>query len=293
MTKETSPPPLEGGGREEGGNAPSHVQVAPNQQRIHVGIGGWTFAPWRGPFYPPGLPQAKELAHAGSRLTAIEINGTFYRTQTPASFVKWRNEVPDGFMFSVKAPRVATHRTALAESAPSVARFLDSGLLELGDRLGPVLWQFPPTRHFEPEHFADFLSLLPAIHRGVPLRHVIEARHQSFACPEWFTLLAEHSVAAAIIDSDKHILVGDLTAPFVYARLQRNSEAEPDGYSAAGLDGWAARVRHWASGQPVDDLRLVSPQADPVPRECFVFFISGDKVRAPDAAQAFIARLNS
>ena len=133
---------------------------------IHVGIGGWTFAPWRGPFYPPGLIQAKELAYAGSRLTAIEINGTFYRTQAPASFVKWRNEVPDGFVFSVKAPRAATHRTALLESQPSVARFLDSGLVELGDRLGPILWQFPPTRRFEPEHFADFLSLLPAAHNG-------------------------------------------------------------------------------------------------------------------------------
>ena len=262
-------------------------------QPIHVGIGGWTFAPWRGAFYPPGLPHAKELAYASSRLSAIEINGTFYRTQTPASFVKWRNDVPDGFIFAVKAPRVATHRTALAESEPSVARFLDSGLIELGDRLGPILWQFPPTRHFEPEHFADFLSLLPATHQGVPLRHAIEARHASFACPEWFALLRDHGVAAAIIDSDKHTLLGDLTAPFVYARLQRNLEAEPDGYAAAALDTWAARARHWTTGHPVEDLRVIAPQSNPVPRECFVFFISGDKVRAPDAAQAFMARLKA
>jgi uncharacterized protein YecE (DUF72 family) len=258
---------------------------------IRVGIGGWTFAPWRGPFYPPGLLQAKELAYAGSKLTAIEINGTFYRTQAPASFVKWRSEVPDGFVFSVKAPRVATHRTALLESQPSVARFLDSGLIELGDRLGPILWQFPPTRHFDPGHFSDFLSLLPATHQGMRLRHVIEARHASFACPQWFALLRQHGVAAAIIDSDKHTLLGDLTAPFVYARLQRNAEAEPDGYSAEGLDLWVQRARHWASGNPVTDLPFAAPPADPAPRECFVLFISGDKVRAPDAAQAFMRRL--
>jgi uncharacterized protein YecE (DUF72 family) len=259
-------------------------------QPIHVGIGGWTFAPWRGPFYPPGLPQTKELAYAAGRLTAIEINGTFYRTQSPASFAKWRGEVPDGFVFALKAPRVTTHRNALAESEPSIARFLDSGLLELGDRLGPILWQFPPTRRFDPDAFATFLALLPASHHGVPLRHVLEARHESFAVPEWFALLRKHNVAAAIVESDKHTLLGDVTAPFVYARLQGNAEAEPEGYAAPALDAWAARVRKWAGGKPVKDLPQAGPPAKPVPRECFVFFISGDKVRAPDAAQAFIAR---
>ncbi len=260
---------------------------------IRVGIGGWTFAPWRGPFYPPGLVQAKELAYAAGRLTAIEINGTFYRTQSPASFAKWRAEVPDGFVFALKAPRVTTHRTALAESEPSIARFLDSGLSELGDALGPILWQFPPTRRFDAEAFAAFLALLPPVHRGVPLRHVIEARHESFAVPQWFTLLRQHRVAAAIIESDKHALLGDLTAPFVYARLQRNAEAEPEGYASAALDAWAGRARCWASGTPVVDLPLAAPEAVADARECFVFFISGDKVRAPDAAQAFIARIRS
>ena len=179
--------------------------------RVHVGVGGWTFTPWRGPFYPPGLPHAKELAFASSKLTAIEINGTFYRTQAPASFAKWRSEVPDGFIFAVKAPRVTTHRTALAESEPAIARFLGSGLLELQDRLGPILWQFPPTRKFEPDHFEAFLNLLPARHGGVALRHVIEARHPTFAVAEWFALLSKHGVAAATIDSDKHTLCGDLT----------------------------------------------------------------------------------
>ena len=260
---------------------------------IHVGIGGWTFAPWRGPFYPPGLPQAKELAYAASRLTAIEINGTFYRTQSPASFAKWRAEVPDGFVFALKAPRVTTHRTALAESEPSIARFLDSGLLELGDALGPILWQFPPTRRFDPEAFATFLALLPPSHGGIALRHVIEARHESFAAPEWFALLRQHGVAAAIVDSDKQKLLGDLSAPFVYARLQRNAEGEPEGFAAAALDSWADRARRWAGGKPVTDLPVTAPAAKPEPRACFVFFISGDKVRAPDAAQAFIKRLHA
>ncbi len=258
--------------------------------RIRAGIGGWTFAPWRGPFYPAGLVQAKELAYAASRLTAIEINGTFYRTQAPASFAKWRAEVPDGFVFALKAPRVTTHRTALAESEPSIARFLDSGLVELADALGPILWQFPPTRRFDAEAFAPFLALLPPSHRGVPLRHAIEARHESFAVPEWFALLRQHDIAAAIVDSDKHTLLGDLTAPFVYARLERNAEAEPEGYASKALDMWANRARRWASGQTVDDLPLTTPAAKPQPRECFVFFISGDKVRAPDAAKAFIQR---
>ncbi len=260
--------------------------------RVHVGIGGWTFAPWRGPFYPAGLQHAKELAYASGKLTAIEINGTFYRTQTPASFAKWRNEVPDGFILALKAPRVTTHRTALAESEPAIGRFLDSGLLALEDRLGPILWQFPPTRTFEPDHFEAFLGLLPANHGGVPLRHVVEARHASFAVPEWFALLRKYGVAAAIIDSDKHNLLGDLTGPFVYARLQRNAEAEPEGYAAAGLDAWARRARQWTAGIHVSDLPMVGPAIDPAPRDCFVFFISGDKVRAPDAAQALIRRLD-
>ena len=271
------------------------MSAGPTKQgRAHVGIGGWTFAPWRGAFYPPGLTHAKELAYAGSKLTAIEINGTFYRTQTPASFAKWRGEVPDGFVFAVKAPRVSTHRTALAESEPAIARFLDSGLVELGDRLGPILWQFPPTRRFEPEHFADFLALLPTSHGGVAMRHVVEARHESFVVPEWFALLRKHGVAAAVIESDKHTLLGDLTAPFVYARLQRNVEAEAEGYDTTGLDEWAARVRRWTAGQPVTDLRLITAaESKPAPRDCFVFFISGDKVRAPDSAQAFLKRLAS
>ena len=258
---------------------------------VHVGVGGWTFAPWRGRFYPPSLTHAKELAYAAGKLTAIEINGTFYRTQTPASFAKWRAETPDGFVFALKAPRVTTYRTALAESEPSIGRFLESGLVELGDRLGPILWQFPPTRHFDPAALETFLALLPSSHRGLPLRHVVEARHESFVDLKWLAMLRRHGVAAAIIDSDKQSLRGDLTAPFVYARLQRNAEAEPDGYAPDALAAWTARVRRWTAGQPVDDLPTTEPPADALARACYVFFISGDKVRAPDAAQAFLRLL--
>ena len=162
--------------------------------------------------------------------------------------------------------------------------------MELGDALGPILWQFPPTRRFDPDAFATFLALLPAAHRGTKLRHVVEARHESFAAPEWFGLLRQHQVAAAIIESDKHALLGDLTAPFVYARLQHNAEAAPEGYPSTALDDWAERARCWAAGKPVEDLPLATPEAKTEARECFIFFISGDKVRAPDAAQAFIGR---
>ena len=260
---------------------------------IHVGVGGWTFAPWRGTFYPPGLPHAQELAYAAGRLTAIEINGTFYRTQSAASFASWARAVSDGFVFALKGPRGATYRTALAESEPSVQRFLSSGLVELGDRLGPILWQFPPTRRYDPAAMAAFLALLPATHGGLPLRHVVEARHESFATPEWFNQLRRSCVAAAIVESGKHRLLGDLTAPFVYARLERNDAAAAEGYSKAGLDAWAARARAWAAGETVTNLPLADTPSSAAPRECFLFFISGDKVRAPDAAQALLARLQS
>ena len=164
-------------------------------QPIHTGIGGWTFAAWRGPFYPEHLLHAQELAYAAQRLTAIEINGTFYRTQTPASFAKWRAAAPDGFVFAVKAPRAATHRADLADAEAAITRFLNSGLVELGDRLGPILWQFPPTRIFDPAVSAAFLALLPPEHGGLALRHVVETRHASFVNPEWFAQLRKHQVA--------------------------------------------------------------------------------------------------
>ncbi len=258
---------------------------------IHVGIGGWTFPPWRGVFYPPGLPHAQELAYAAGKMSAIEINATFYGRQKPESFAKWRDTAPDGFVFAVKASRFTTHKKDLAAAGDSVTAFLVSGITELGPKLGPVLWQFPPTRKFEREAFAAFLGLLPPEQDGLRLRHVIETRHDSFNDPAYMDLLRDHNVAHAIIESDKHTLLADLTADFVYARLEHNAANAPEGYATPALDGWAKRVKAWAAGKPADDLPRAGAQATPVPRDAFIFFISGDKERAPDAAMAFRRRL--
>ena len=259
---------------------------------IYVGIGGWTFEPWRGTFYPAGLPQAQELAYASRHLTSIEINGTFYGSQKPASFIKWREETPDGFVFSLKGPRFATNRRDLAGAAEPIARFLGTGVLELGPKLGPILWQFPPTRQFDPDAMRPFLDCLPPEHAGVALRHVIEARHPSFANPIWMDMLRHAGVAHAIVESDKHVLQADVTAPFIYARLERNSLTETEGYASAALDQWADRFRRWSNGQPVEDLPAAGPpNGETKPRDCFVYFISGDKVRAPAAAMAMLDRL--
>jgi uncharacterized protein YecE (DUF72 family) len=242
---------------------------------IRIGIGGWVFPPWRGTFYPKGLRQADELAHASRQVTAIEINGTFYRTQTPASFRKWRDETPDGFVFSLKAPRFLTHRTELASAAPFMQRFLDSGFLELGQKLGPILWQFAPFQQFDPADFAAFLALLPAELGGHAIRHVVEVRHPSFRTPEFPDLLRRHRIAVAMVDDAKHPAFDDLTADFAYLRLRRCVEAEPTGYPPDALDRWAEQLRAWSEAG----------------RDAFLYFINGAKVRAPAAAQALIGRL--
>ncbi len=258
--------------------------------RIHVGVGGWNFPPWRGAYYPPGLPQSQELAYSGQRLTAIEINATFYGRQKPESFAKWRDTVPDGFVFAVKASRFTTHRRDLADAGEGIAAFCSSGITELGPKLGPVMWQFPPTRKFD-DTFGSFLAALPKTQDGIALRHAVETRHESFDDPAYVALLREHGVAHAIIESDKHLLRADLTAPFVYARLEHNSASEPEGYASDALDGWAKRVQAWAEGEVADDMPRAGLPADATPRDAFVFFISGDKERAPDAALAFRRRV--
>ncbi len=264
------------------------AEVAP----IHVGIGGWTYPPWRGRFYPDGLPHAQELAYAGARLSAIEINGTFYRHQAPASFAAWRDAVPDGFVFAVKAHRATTQGRDLADAGPAIERFLRSGLTELGPKLGPILWQFAPTKKFDPVVMELFLAMLPVSLDGVAFRHAVEARHASFLDPAWPTLAARYNAAVAVIESDKQALRGDVTADFVYARLQRNEGDAAEGYATGALDGWAERLRRWSTGLPVEDLECVLPdKIAAVPRACFAFFISGDKERAPDAAQAMLGRL--
>ena len=215
---------------------------------IRVGIGGWVFKPWRGEFYPEGLPQARELDYASRKLTAIEINGTFYSTQKPESFRKWAAETPDDFVFSLKAPRFATHRRVLAEAGESIERFFSSGVTELKGKLGPILWQFHPGKKFEPDDFAAFLALLPRRLDGKPVRHAVEVRHESFLAPTFIALLREFSVAPVLVESDKHPLIADVTSDFIYARLQRTSEKEKAGYSPRALDAWAKRSQTFADG---------------------------------------------
>jgi uncharacterized protein YecE (DUF72 family) len=259
---------------------------------IRVGIGGWVFSPWRGTFYPEGLAQARELEFASRKLTSIEINGTFYSTQKPESFRKWASETPDHFVFSVKGPRFVTHRRVLAEAGDSIKRFFASGVPELEGKLGPILWQFHPSKKYEESDFGAFLSLLPQQLEGRPLRHVVEVRHESFVVPSFIDLLRKFSTAVALVDSDKHPLIADLTSDFVYARLQRCSEALPTGYPPRSLTAWAKRARSWAQGDAPADLQLIgSPAAKKQKRDAFIYMISGNKIRAPAAAMALIERL--
>lgn len=260
---------------------------------IRVGIGGWTYEPWRGTFYPAGLPHARELEHAGSRVTAIEINGTFYRLQSAKSFAGWAKAVPDGFKFSVKASRYCTNRRILGEAGESIEKFIGQGLVELGDRLGPILWQFATTKQYDPDDFKAFLDLLPASHQGVALRHAVEPRHESFRDPDFVALLRKAGVALVFADAEDHPCFADLTADFVYARLQDAKEEEPTGYAPDALDRWTAIAKSWARGEAPDGLPYAGAQADSAgrARDAFVFMINGAKVRAPAAAEAMLARL--
>jgi len=259
---------------------------------IRVGIGGWVYEPWRGTFYPKGLPQVRELAHASRSLTSIEINSTFYATQKPASFRRWASETPDDFVFSLKGPRYATHRRMLAEAGPSIERFFASGVAELNAKLGPVLWQLAPNKAFNPDDFGAFLALLPRTLDGRPIRHAVEVRHASFVTADFITLLRKHAVAPVLVDSDKHPLIADVTGDFVYARLQRTSEKFRTGYSPAALDAWAKRAQAFAKGEVPDDLTtLADAPRGKGKRDVFIYMISGAKVRAPAAAMALIERL--
>lgn len=260
--------------------------------RIRIGIGGWVFEPWRGAFYPDGLPQKRELAYAAERLTAIEINGTYYGSQKPDSFAKWRDETPETFVFALKGPRYATNRRVLAEAGPSIERFVTGGITLLGDKLGPINWQFMATKAFDPADFEAFLKLLPREVDGRPLRHAVEVRHPSFADPDFVALARAYQVAAITAGDSAYPTIADVTAPFVYARVMGTSEDEAEGYAPADLDRWADRTRVWAEGGTPSDLPSVAPAAEPAPRDVFLFVISGHKVRNPAAAMALIARLD-
>jgi uncharacterized protein YecE (DUF72 family) len=263
-----------------------------NAGRIHIGVGGWTFAPWRGVFYPEKLTQAKELEYAGSKLTSIEINGTYYGSQKPESFRKWAREVPDGFVFSVKGSRFTTNRRVLAEAGDSVKRFYDQGILELGDRLGPVLWQFAPTKKFDEADFGKFLELLPRKLGGLGLRHVVEVRHDSFAVPGFIALLRQFEIPVVFAEHGKYPAIADVVGDFVYARLQKGNDELKTCYPPKQLDAWAKRFQTWAGGGEPDDLARVDPaKANKAPRDVFAYVIHEGKVRAPAGAMELIERV--
>jgi uncharacterized protein YecE (DUF72 family) len=261
--------------------------------RIRVGIGGWNFEPWRDNFYPSDLPHHLELEYASRRVTAIEINSTYYGMQKPATFAKWREATPDGFMFSLKASRYATNRRVLSEAGDSVARFIDSGIAELGEKLGPILWQFAPTKRFDPEDFEAFLALLPKNVDGRPLRHVVDVRHESFMTPAFLSLARRYQVATVFTDSDDYPSFADPTADFIYARLMRSNTAIPTGYPLSALQTLHDRAVTWAEGGQPDGLPMIEErQAPPAGgRDVFLYFINGAKERAPAAAQTLVQLL--
>jgi uncharacterized protein YecE (DUF72 family) len=261
--------------------------------RIRVGIGGWIYAPWRGVFYPKGLKQADELSYAAGHLTSIEINATHYRLQSPTSFRKWAAATPDGFKFSVKGPRLVTQQKVLAETGGFIKRFFGSGLAELGDKLGPVLWQFAPFKKFDKDDFAKFLDHLPREIDALKLNHVVEARHASFGTPEFAGLLRDAGVGAVFTEAEDFPSIADVTGDVVYARLQRGNDALPAAYLPKELDAWAERARIWASGGAPEDLPIVDGAHKPEakPRDVFIYFIHEGKLRAPAAAMALIERL--
>ena len=250
------------------------MSTAKKSPTVRVGIGGWTYEPWRGSFYPEGLAHARELQHASRRLTAIEVNGTYYSTFKPPTFRKWHDETPDGFVFSLKANRFATNRKMLGAAGDSVARFVDSGLEELRAKLGPIVWQFMPTKAFEAEDFEAFLALLPKKAGSRTLQHVMDVRHPSFLCEAYRALAAKYGVSTVFTDAEKFPSFEEPEGPIAYARLMRAEPAHPAGYAPRALDAWAERAKGWAGERPT-----------------FVYFINGAKERAPAAAQALLQRL--
>ena len=246
-----------------------------SEGKIRIGIGGWTYEPWRGVFYPAGLPHSKELEFASRQLGAIEINSTFYGRQKPKSWESWEKAVPDGFQFSIKGARYCVSRSRLAEGAEGLSKFFAQGFTALGPKLGPILWQFLPRRKFDADDIARFLDLLPGKLEGIELRHAIEPRDESFADEAFFKLCRDRNVAVVFEDSDEYPLIEADTADFTYARLQRMKEDVPTGYDEKALKAFARRARKWARDG----------------RDAYIFMIDGAKIRAPAAALALQERL--
>ena len=284
---------------------------------VRIGISGWRYEPWRGVFYPSGLPQRDELAFASRMLSTIEINGSFYALQRPAFYAAWHAQTPDSFVFAVKAPKYITHFLRLKEPRTALANFFASGVFALRAKLGPVLWQFPPQLPFVPERFEAFFALLPhdtgaalalarahdqrlddrallEIDRARPLRHAVEIRHPSFVDPAFVALLRRFGIALVVADTaGRWPLLEDLCADFVYLRLHGDEALYASGYSDAALDRWAERIAAWRQGRQVADARLASPRSARrrVHRDVFCYFDNDIKVHAPYDAAHLAARL--
>ncbi len=282
---------------------------------IRIGVSGWTYAPWRGNFYPRGLPHRRELAFATRQFNALEINGTFYGMQVPSSFSNWADAAPPGFRYAIKGPRYLTHMLKLSRFEAPLANFFASGVLALGDRLGPILWQFPAAFALDPERLEPFLAALPHTARDAarlgakhdrrlrarawlrvahdhPVRHAIEIRHESFRDPRFIALLRRYGVALVCADTVDWPLLMDLSADFVYCRLHGNTELYNSRYADNELDRWAARARAWAEGKPMHDGNFIAPPlADGRMRDVFIFFDNTDKLAAPGNARGLMQRL--
>ena len=259
---------------------------------IRVGIGGWDYAPWRETFYPQDVPQKKALEYASRQVTSIEINGTYYRTAKPEHFASWQAQTPDDFVFSVKASRYACNRRVLAEAGESVERFVNSGLAELGDKLGPLLWQLAPTKQFDPDDLESFFKLLPAKLGTRKLRHVLDVRHDSFMCDDYLKLARKYKVATVFADAPDFPSFADVTGSFVYARLLNADSSRITGYTKPALKKWATAAGQWQQGSAPDHLPLVGTAKDSkTTRDVFIYFINGAKERAPAAAQHLIGLL--
>jgi uncharacterized protein YecE (DUF72 family) len=255
---------------------------------IRTGVGGWTFEPWRGVFYPDTLKQKDELGYMSRALKSIEINGTYYSSFKPDSWKKWRDETPDDFVYTVKGSRFTTNRKVLSEAGESLERFFAQGISELGDKLGPIFWQFANTKKFDPEDFEGFLKLLPKTLGGKTLRHAVEVRHDSFCTPDFPALLRKHGIACVYAKHEKYPEIADVCADFVYARLQTGSDDVDTAYPPKELKAWAERLKTFAAGGVPIDLPVVDPGHKPPsnPRDVFAFIIHEGKVRAPHGAVA-------
>jgi len=258
--------------------------------RIRIGVGGWNYGPWRGSFYPDSLPQKRELEYASRHLTSIEINGTYYGSQKPESFARWHDETPDDFVFSLKAPRFATNRKLLSGAGETIERFFASGVMELKNKLGPINWQFLPTKKFDPNDCEAFLRLLPRSVDGRVLRHALEVRHDSFRSPEFVALARAHDIAVVIAGDSDYPQIADQTAPFLYVRIMGSEEDQALGYTPAALALWAERAKAWSAGHAPDGLDYFGTKAPGTPRDVYLYVIGGHKAKNPSAATALIER---